>query len=162
MGAEFLDETMNERPAPPARVMEPAVEQGDSMPGEPGSRGAQVAEGWNRPRDLAHIEMGAAAAPSGKTRQPTRLRRQLERLELARTLGIPGDIRAVAEDVLELFARATPDELDVLGEVWERIEYGRKLYGPWDASSDPRDLGRERDEEIFDGLVYAGQKAVRG
>ena len=148
-------------PSSEERLIEPAKAGVMGAPVEEAGRGAQVAEGVNSTRHLAHIEMGAAAVPSGTGRPPTRLRRQLERLELARTLGIPGDVQLVVADLLELFSRATPDELDVLGEVWERIEYGRRLYGPWDSAGEQRDLGRERDEEIFDGLVYAAQKAVR-
>lgn len=155
---EFLDETF-ERPAPPVRVSKPAT-LGHGLEGEAG-RGAQVAEGRNRSRHLAHIEMGAAAVPPG-TREPTELRRQLQLLELACALGIPGDIRSKAEDLLAFFGAGNIDEVDVLGKVWERMAVGRQRYGLWDSVRDARDLSRERDEEVFDGLVYAGQKAVRG
>ena len=114
MTAEFLDETMVDRP-PPARPV---------------------------------------AGPR------TGFRRAIERMELARVMGIPGDRDLAAEDLLRLFANANGDELDVLGKVWERIEYGRKLYGLWDASRDQRDFASERDAEVFDGLVYSAQKAL--
>jgi hypothetical protein len=117
-----------------------------------------VADGVNLPRHLAHIEMEATAAPPGNG--PTALRRQLELLNLACALGGAEEIREKAEGVLRLFASANVHEVDVLGKVWERIEFGRELYGVWNPAGEKRDLRRERDEEVFDGLVYSAQLAL--
>lgn len=156
MGAEFLDETTIERPAPPARVMKPAG-AGVSAPGNTASRGAQVANGRHEPADLAHIEMEAAARPPGEV---TPLRRAVENLELARTLGIPGDKDHAIEGLLGLFRRWNGPMLDVLGEVHRRGELGLERYGRWQPERDTRDYGAERNAEIFDALFYAAQQAV--
>lgn len=57
----------------------------------------------------------------------------------------------------EYLADWTPDELDLLGVLANRLNHGRQLYGGLDLDSDPRQWATEEGEELVDGLlVYAG------
>lgn len=42
-----------------------------------------------------------------------------------------------------------------------RIHAGRGVYGPWDPRTDKRDMMRELQEELVDGMVYSAMDAVR-
>lgn len=48
----------------------------------------------------------------------------------------------------------SPDELEVLEFVKEGVRTGRKVYGPLEVSSDPRDFLYEAEQELRDSIVY--------
>jgi flavin-binding protein dodecin len=47
-------------------------------------------------------------------------------------------------------------------EIYDRVLIvGRSRYSPWDASADARHIPRERDEEIFDAVIYAAMLVIK-
>jgi hypothetical protein len=54
------------------------------------------------------------------------------------------------------------DEQAFMREIYDRVLIvGRKRYSPWDASTDTRHMPRERDEEIFDAVIYAAMLVIK-
>lgn len=87
---------------------------------------------------------------------------------LAKALGIPvrtsaqGIVYAAAATAKKLIERAqfgarfgalNPDERSIAMKVLDRLEEGRREYGPWDVHDD-RDYVNEALEEAIDGFVY--------
>ena len=63
--------------------------------------------------------------------------------------------------VLATLPELSADELEVLAQVAEGLNRGRKVYGELRLDTDPRDMTREALEEVRDALVYAGGALVR-
>ena len=52
------------------------------------------------------------------------------------------------------------DEKSILSELLERLEMGRRRYGPWNIN-DNRNHEQEALEEVLDALFYIAAKLVR-
>ncbi len=69
---------------------------------------------------------------------------------------------AKAREIAELTARGNDDELEVLLHVARRLMgVGRDTYGPLDLSTDGRDWRAQRQEEVWDALVYTAIEDVK-
>jgi hypothetical protein len=81
------------------------------------------------------------------------------------TAPLNGHARSAPEIQTSLI-RDTPllsaDEQAFMREIFDRVLIvGRSRYSPWDASTDSRHIPRERDEEIFDAVIYAAMLVIK-
>lgn len=59
-------------------------------------------------------------------------------------------IRRIASETIQ----ASPDELELLVRLAERLSIGRVSYGPLEIGKDPRNWRHERRLELFDAIIY--------
>ena len=52
-------------------------------------------------------------------------------------------------------AEGYPRFMAVMTAAFDRLKAGEKVYGPFDAATDRRDLRREAEDELLDAIVYA-------
>ena len=66
------------------------------------------------------------------------------------------------EDIAKTVAGFQADELEIVSTIIQRIDRGRKEYGPWEIDQDHhRDYRREALEELTDSLAYLTAEVVR-
>lgn len=63
--------------------------------------------------------------------------------------------------LFERLERLNADEREVIFCVLDRIEQGRKAYGPLDLSNDARDWEAEWLSEDLDGCIYRAMRTVQ-
>lgn len=66
------------------------------------------------------------------------------------------------QSLIDDVPKFSEDEASFMAEVHERVlSVGRSRYQPWVALTDKRAIPRERDEEIFDAVIYAAMLVVK-
>jgi hypothetical protein len=63
-------------------------------------------------------------------------------------------------ELLIKIQRLSADERKIIGELINRMDAGRRVYGPW-RLADGRDLPAEALEEVLDALHYCAAALVR-
>jgi hypothetical protein len=67
-----------------------------------------------------------------------------------------------AEEIVSMLAKFEPDEKEIVATIVQRIDRGRREYGPWEIDKDhDRDYRREAFEELVDTAIYSSAELVR-
>ena len=115
--------------------------------------------GWLRdmvPRAMVPL-LAAALGKPPVSAPVTLLRETLETMRLDSSLG---ELEAVKQ-VLAVFDGLDGDELDVLGEIVERLKVGKRRFGQLVVSEDGRDFDAEARSELVDFPIWSAMASLK-